>query len=480
MKTRISLFALSGLFFLLVFSQCKNEDEAKYRFDLKFFTEEYKPINYVENDILKGLAPDLLTAVCENLNITFEPEVLPWDEAYELAQNTNNAVLFSTNLTAERKDLFKWAGPIATLDVLFYSLPQTDIELENLDDAKSVAKIGVLEDYSIEQYLIGEGFKNLVICEDNDDAFDKLLKGEIDLYPSDKITAEASLKNLGKTIYHVSEKLVIKTDLTYIAFNKNVPDDVVADFQNQIDILKTNGSMKTFYQTYFNSPDFPGTMQFYTEQYPPITFRDNSGSITGFGTDIVREIMKRNQTFAEIKLSSWSNGYNLALYHPNICLFTMDQTVLREPLFQWVGPIGTNVTYIYTKTGSGITLNSLNEAKSLNSIGTVSSWFSDQYLRNQGFTNLVTDSDPAVMTQMLIKGEIDAFVCTSVTFPSILRELGYGYESVVPSIPIITSDFYIAFSKGTPTSLVEKWKSSFLEMKNDGTYNAIFDRWLKH
>lgn len=479
MKPQFSLFVLSGLFFLLIFSQCKNEDEAKYRFDLKFFTEEYKPINYVENDILKGLAPDLLIDVCENLNITFEPEVLPWDEAYELAQNTKNAVLFSTNLTAERKDLFKWAGPIATLDVLFYSLPQTDIELENLDDAKSVSKIGVLEDYSIEQYLVGEGFKNLVICEDNDDAFEKLLKGEIDLYPSDKITAEASLKKLGKTIYHVSEKLVIKTDLTYIAFNKNVPDDVVADFQNQIDILKTNGSMKALYQTYFNSSDFPGTIQFYTEQYPPITFRDKSGSITGFGTDIVREIMKRNQTFGEIRLSSWSNGYNLALYHPNICLFTMDQTVSREPLFKWVGPIGSNVTYIYTKSGSGITLNSLNEAKSLNSIGTVSSWFSDQYLRNQGFTNLVSDSDPAVMTQMLINGEIDAFVCTSVTFPSILRELGYGYESVVPSVPIISSDFYIAFSKSTPTSLVERWQSSFLAMKSDGTYNAIFDRWLK-
>ncbi len=34
-------------------------------------------------------------------------------------------------------------------------------------------------------------------------------------------------------------------------------------------------------------------MRFVTEDYPPITFQDKSGEITGLATDMVKEIMRR-------------------------------------------------------------------------------------------------------------------------------------------------------------------------------------------
>jgi len=479
MKRHIILFSFLALMLTLLFSQCQKENDDDYRYEFKFITENYKPLNYIENSTITGLAPDLLKEICKNLKIPFQVSVLPWDVAYDLAINTDNAVLFSTDLNSNRKDLFKWAGPIASLDWLFYAKAQSLITLNTLDDAKKIAKIGVLEDYSIEQYLAKEGFTNFVYCADNIDAFDKLLKGEIDLYPSDKITAEAALKELDKTIYNVEEKLVIKTDLAYFAFNKNIPDDIIADFQQQIDLLKANGTLKNLYQKYLNSSDFPGTLQIYTEQYPPLSFRNNLGEITGFGTDIAKEIMKRDQIYADIKLSLWSNGYNLALDIPNFCIFTMDRTELRENLFQWVGPIGTNTTWIYTKAGSGITISSIENAKELASIGTVSSWYSEQYLRGLGFSNLVSNSDPNVMAEKLLHGEIDAFVCSSVTFPYILKELGYQYSEVIPSLSIMSSDYFIAFSKNTPSTIVDQWQKTFDSMKLDGTYDAIYQKWLQ-
>ncbi|MDP3445070.1 MAG: transporter substrate-binding domain-containing protein, partial [Ignavibacteria bacterium] len=206
--------------------------------------------------------------------------------------------------------------------------------------------------------------------------------------------------------------------------------------------------------------------------------RNNFGEITGFGTDIVQEIMKRNHSFNDIKLSLWSNGYELALNNPNFCLFTMDRTEIRENLFQWVGPIGTNTTFFYTKAGSGITVNSLDEAKNLNSIGAVNSWFSTQYLLELGFSNLVSDSDPAVLTEKLMQGEIDAFVCTDVTFPDILKAAGYQYTHVVPAFPLLSSDYYIAFSKNTPSATVVNWQSALDAAKADGTYASIHLKWF--
>lgn len=478
MKNIVSKLFLPVVFSIFLFAGCEKSGSDEYP-DLLFFTENYKPLNYVENGNLFGLAPDILKEICKETKIPFNVSVKQWDEAYEIVQNTNNAVLFSTVLESERVNLFKWAGPIASLDWVFYSKPQSNIKLTYLNDAKSVAKIGVIADYSIEQFLVDEGFTNLVYCSSNVDAFTKLLNGEIDLFPSDMITAEAALKTMNKTIYSVKELLLIKTDLVYIAFNKSISDDVVERFQFEIDRMKNNGQLLALYRKHMGSNDFPGTLQIYTEQYSPLSFRNSNGDITGLGTDIVKEIMKRNNIFADIKLSSWSNGYQLALINPNFCLFTMDKTELRTNLFKWVGPLGANTTWIYTKKESGITLNSLAQAKALTSIGTVNSWFSDQYLRQQGFTNLVSENDPDIIVKKFMNGEVQAFVCSSVTFPSILKGLGYEMNSVNASYSLMSSDYYIAFSKSTPQLMVDKWQTALDGMKNDGTYNAIMQKWLE-
>jgi polar amino acid transport system substrate-binding protein len=223
---------------------------------------------------------------------------------------------------------------------------------------------------------------------------------------------------------------------------------------------------------------FPGILQIYTEEYPPITFLGKYGEISGYGSDIVREIMKRNRIFENITISTWSNGYELALDNPNFCLFTMDRTEIRESFFQWVGPVGTNTTWFYTRKGSDITISSLDDAKKLSSVGTVSSWFSDQHLRKLGFTNLISGKVPAEMATKLMQGKIDAFVCTGVTFPDILKEAGYQYANVTPAYALMSSDYYISFSKNTPASTVQLWKSTLDAMVTDGTVNAIRKKWF--
>jgi len=479
MKKSISLYGLVLASLLLLFTQCLNWKKSdQYDYALTFLSEDYKPLNYIDSARITGLAPSVLAEIADHLNMTCNINIMSWDLAYALALKTDNAVLFSTILNSERKDQFKWAGPFASLDQIFYASANTSLTITSLEDAKAVAKIGVIKDYAIEQYLASQGFTNIRYVVDDEDAFTQLLNGEIDLFPADSYTAKSALTELGKTIYAVTPLLTIKTDLLYFAFNKNVPDKVVSDFQDVIDKIKEDGTLKNLTEYFLNTSDVPGTLQIYTEQYPPLTYRNSFGEITGFGTDIVREIMDRNNNHDDIKLSLWSNGYQLALDNPNVCLFTMDKTDSRTDLFQWVGPIGTNTTWFYTKEGSGISIHSIEEAKSLATVGTVTSWFSDQYLREQGFTNLVSDGDPAVMAEKLMKGQVDAFVCSSVAFPSILKNLGYSLSDVNATFSLMSSDYYIAFSKTTPSTIVNKWQTTLNSLKADGTYNAINQKWF--
>lgn len=473
---RILIILVSAILFLLV--NCKENTDDSYPYHFRFLTEQYKPFNYVENGDLTGLAPEILKEVCQHLNIPFEVEVLPWEDAYSIAKQSHNAVIFSTILNAERRDLFKWAGAISSVDWLFYSSSQNQIPLNSLEDAKKINRIGVITDYAITQYLVQEGFTNLIYLSDHIEAFDQLLKGDIDLFPSDRITAEAALDELGMSYYSVTVQMKILTDMVYFAFNKAIPDNVVADFQQEIDHMKENGTLRSLHEEFMNSPDFPGILLIYTEHYPPLTFMDSYGQISGFGSEIVFEIMKRSHMFADVKLSQWNIGYELALANPNFCLYTMDRTEERDTLFQWVGPLGTNTTYFFTREGSGIDINSLEDAKNLSAVGTVSSWFSDQYLRELGLTNLVSDGDPRVVIEMLMLGEVDAFVCSAVTFPDLLEGMGYQYSQVIPSFALMSSDYYISFSKNTSSALVDQWQETLEDLKLDGTYHAIYQKWF--
>lgn len=467
------LFVVTGV----LFQSCdKNDPDPSAK--LRFISEEYKPFNYTEDSKPAGLAADLLKDICSQLDLEYRVEFLTWEEGYQAALDQANTVLFTTTLTSTRKDKFKWAGPIASLDWNFYAAPQRSISLNNLDDAKAAGKIGVIADYAIEEYLIEEGFTNLVYCADHMEALNKLLSGEIDLFPSDRYTTESGLESIGRSPYAVNPVLTIKTELLYFAFNKNTPDELVSAFQGAIDLCKKNGKLKELSQIYLNTSSYPDVMQVYTEPYPPLSYQNTEGDITGYGTDLVKEIMKRNKTHYDIHLSSWRNGYQMALNNPNFCLFTMDRTAIRENLFQWVGPIGTNTTWFYTKAGSGITINSLADARNLQAIGTVNSWFSTQSLQDQGFNNLVYDSDPKVLTEKLLNGQLDAFVCTDITFPDILTSLGYDYGEVDPAFALMSSDFYITFSANTSPAVVASWQAALNTLKNDGTFDAIRQKWF--
>jgi ABC-type amino acid transport substrate-binding protein len=118
MKRPVLILNLLFTTIICLFTQCEEKCDDTYRFQFKFITENYKPLNYLEGNSVKGLAPDVLQEICNRLNIPFEVEFLPWDAGYDLVQDTGNAVLFSTILNSARKDLFKWAGPIASLDFM--------------------------------------------------------------------------------------------------------------------------------------------------------------------------------------------------------------------------------------------------------------------------------------------------------------------------------------------------------------------------
>ena len=218
-------------------------------------------------------------------------------------------------------------------------------------------------------------------------------------------------------------------------------------------------------------------VQMLTEEYPPVTFMKD-GKVTGFVTDVVREIVARQGIRDSIRLTSWDEAYKTALSNPNVVLFSTERTEKREKLFQWVGPVGKNSAIFYAKKGSGIKIGSLEEARKIASIATTTDWFTEQHLKSKGFANLVSSSLPTTNVKQLMKGEVQLAVFTDITVPEIVKNAGYGMDDLEPVFTVSNTYFYIAVSLGTPEETVRKWQSALDSLKADGNFEKIYRRYL--
>jgi polar amino acid transport system substrate-binding protein len=214
-----------------------------------------------------------------------------------------------------------------------------------------------------------------------------------------------------------------------------------------------------------------------TEEYPPVTFMKD-GKVTGIVTDVVREIIARQGIPDNIRVTSWDEAYNVALSNPNVVLFSTERTEKREKLFQWVGPVGKNSAIFYAKKGSGIRINSLEEARKIAAIATTTDWFTEQYLKSKGFTNLVSSPLPVTNVKQLMNGEVQMSVFTDITIPEIVKNAGYSMEDMEPVFTVSNTYFYIAVSIGTSLDMVKKWQSVLDGMKADGTFGKIYRSYI--
>jgi polar amino acid transport system substrate-binding protein len=147
-------------------------------------------------------------------------------------------------------------------------------------------------------------------------------------------------------------------------------------------------------------------------------------------------------------------------------------------LFKWVGPIGSYHDILYARSGSGIVINNLEDAKKVGKIGVVDGWFSTEFLTGLDFKNLGSTKLPADNAKKLVEGKVDLCAFTDTTAPEILKEAGYSMDEIIPAYVIKTYEYYIAFSKDTSDEIVNDWRRSFEEMKTDGTFDKISKKWI--
>ncbi|MDN5360583.1 MAG: polar amino acid transport system substrate-binding protein [Thermotogaceae bacterium] len=215
----------------------------------------------------------------------------------------------------------------------------------------------------------------------------------------------------------------------------------------------------------------------YTELIGRSQFYDEEGTLTGSSVEIVREIQKRVGDDTEIEPLPWSRAYNLLQSEDNIILFSTTLTEERRPMFQWVGPIFSQAWVFYVKKGSGVEINSMEDAKKLEKIGTYLNDARELYLKSLGFENLDSAVDESNNIKKLDVGRVDAVISSPDNFVASCKKAGIEVNNFEEAYLVSEQELYITFSKNFDKTIVAEWQEALKSMYEDGTFEEIYLKW---
>ena len=211
---------------------------------LSFITEAYPPYNFSDDNILRGIAVDLLVIASQD---TAQPvqrgqiRLMPWARGYRTVLSTPNTVLFATTRTTERERLFKWAGPIATTRVVLLARKDRGIQIKSASDLQHY-RIGAIHDDVGEQSVLALGIANdqLHISANADALARQLQAGRIDLWAYEENVANWFLRNAGFNNDEFETVYLLKQGELWFAFNREVSDEQIQPLQKAIDELRNS------------------------------------------------------------------------------------------------------------------------------------------------------------------------------------------------------------------------------------------------
>jgi len=209
---------------------------------MKIFTEDSPPANYLANGRLNGLSVEIIRQILRRLNLPDNIQVVPWARGYTLALTQPNVALFSTTRLPQREKLFKWVGPLYSQTWGFYARKDSAVKIDSLAQAKTVARIGTYYKDAKEQYLLANGFRNLVSTNKNLSNVRHIMDGSIDLWVSSDFNMPYLAKQAGINPERLRLVLPFKRVQNYIAFSIQSPDALVNRWQQTLDELKQDGT----------------------------------------------------------------------------------------------------------------------------------------------------------------------------------------------------------------------------------------------
>ncbi|MBI5498652.1 MAG: amino acid ABC transporter substrate-binding protein [Deltaproteobacteria bacterium] len=226
-------------------------------------------------------------------------------------------------------------------------------------------------------------------------------------------------------------------------------------------------------------PDLAGrtvTVAVENDYVPFNGVRESTGESYGWDYDALAEICRRVNCVPEFRQAPWDGIFQaVAAGTYDLAANGISVTAERDQVVDFSAPYMTVGQVLVLPFGATVDDLAMFREDAENSVGTQSGTTNEATARENFPAERVQvypDFDAA--TQALLDGGIDAVVADNVTALRIIAKTG-GRLKLGPQI---TSDEPLAFAFPPGSPLLDAFNAAIASMKQDGTLQAINDRWF--
>lgn len=226
-------------------------------------------------------------------------------------------------------------------------------------------------------------------------------------------------------------------------------------------------------------------IQLVTDSYIPYGFEEN-GVLKGVAVDIVQEMFKRRGYTVELQMLPWTRALQMVQDGDAdgiFCAFYSDERAVYLDYMQ--EPLAYEAMYCYSLKNSSVRFDGTLESLGPYRVGVIQDWFYgepfEQAVKN-GDLHVQKVTDLSINIQKLLDGRIDVVLNPRAATQYYLKQMAVQDQIVEqPALFRDPTGLYLGFAKKrlTDQELVREMDAALLEMKKDGTYQKIVDRYTQ-
>ncbi|MFT7685690.1 MAG: polar amino acid transport system substrate-binding protein [Candidatus Azotimanducaceae bacterium] len=214
-------------------------------------TEQLYPMNYTENGsddgIILGFATQLVIEILEEAKLEYEINMVPWARAIHSIDNNKNVIVYTMTRSPERQKKYHWIGDIWIGKINLYGhrdkLKNWPLSLAQIRKLK----VGTSRGSVSRDYLMQNGFRDIVTIKSMDSYMRLLDRGRIDLFPFLDFSVGMAAKRQGfdkRNLISVLSLTAIPLNLA-IAASKSTDIKTVKLLQSSYTKIRQSSRYKT-------------------------------------------------------------------------------------------------------------------------------------------------------------------------------------------------------------------------------------------
>jgi polar amino acid transport system substrate-binding protein len=192
--------------------------------------------------------------------------------------------------------------------------------------------------------------------------------------------------------------------------------------------------------------------------------------------DLVTELARRQGIHLKVEIAPYTRAYRAVQVSQGVIAAQIGRTSARELKFSWIVPLFQEPFMVHVR-GDGQVDPDIVAHGSPGAVGVLRDGLADDLARELGITPLEEATDELTNARKLTVGHISAWLASKNSAKFAMRQAGLNSADLVRGRVLRTYPLYLVAAPGYSSADTLRWVQAFEEVKADGTYQHILERY---